>query len=62
MLFDSPEARSLLANPHRRTPCVLLIDTSASMAGETIRRLNAGFRAFHNDILRNPMAAASSSA
>jgi uncharacterized protein YegL len=59
MLFDNPEARSLLANRHRRTPCVLLLDTSASMSGEKIRRLNAGFRAFRDDILRNPMAAQS---
>ena len=57
MLFSNPEARSLLANRHRRTPCVLLVDTSGSMEGEKIRRLNAGFRAFRDDILRNPMAA-----
>lgn len=59
MPFSSPEARSLLANRHRRTPCVLLVDTSGSMEGEKIRRLNAGFRAFRDDILRNPMAAQS---
>ncbi len=59
MLFANPEAQSLLANRHRRTPCVLLVDTSGSMAGEKIRRLNAGFRAFRDDILRNPMAAQS---
>lgn len=59
MLFSNPEARSLLANRHRRTPCVLLLDTSASMEGEKMRRLNAGFRAFRDDILRNPMAAQS---
>ncbi len=59
MLFDNPEARSLLANRHRRTPCVLLLDTSTSMAGEKIRRLNAGFRAFRDDILRNPVASQS---
>ncbi|MEA5474286.1 VWA domain-containing protein [Synechococcus sp. CCY9201] len=59
MLFSSPEARSLLANRHRRTPCVLLLDTSWSMEGEKISRLNAGFRAFRDDILRNPMAAQS---
>jgi uncharacterized protein YegL len=59
MLFAAPEARSLLANRHRRTPCVLLLDTSYSMEGEKIRRLNAGFKAFRNDILRNTMAAQS---
>jgi uncharacterized protein YegL len=57
--FANPEARSLLANRHRRTPCVLLVDTSGSMDGEKIRRLNAGFRTFREDILRNPMAAQS---
>ncbi len=59
MLFANPEARSLLANRHRRTPCVLLLDTSGSMDGEKIRRLNSGFRAFREDILRNQMAAQS---
>lgn len=59
MLFSSPEAQSLLANRHRRTPCVLLLDTSWSMEGEKIRRLNAGLRAFRDDILANPMAAQS---
>lgn len=59
MLFSSPEARSLLANRQRRTPCVLLLDTSWSMEGEKIRRLNAGLRSFREDILRNPMAAQS---
>lgn len=59
MPFANPEARSLLANRHRRTPCVLLVDTSGSMDGEKISRLNAGFRTFREDILRNPMAAQS---
>ena len=59
MLFANPEARSLLANRHRRTPCVLLLDTSGSMEGPKIRRLNAGFRAFRSDIQRNAMAAQS---
>lgn len=59
MVFSTPEARSLLANRHRRTPCVLLLDTSTSMEGDKIRRLNAGFRAFQQDILANPMAAQS---
>jgi hypothetical protein len=27
MVFANPEARSLLANRHRRSPCVLLLDT-----------------------------------
>jgi hypothetical protein len=57
MLFDNPEARSLLANRQRRTPCVLLLDRSYSMAGEKMRRLNAGFDVFRQDILRNPLAA-----
>lgn len=59
MLFANPEAQSLLANRHRRTPCVLMVDTSGSMEGEKIRRLNAGFRSFCDDIMRNPMAAQS---
>lgn len=58
-MFALPEARSLLANHHRRTPCVLLLDTSYSMEGEKIKRLNQGFRAFCQDILANPMASQS---
>jgi uncharacterized protein YegL len=56
VLFANAEASSLLANRHRRTPCVLLLDTSYSMQGDKIERLNDGFRAFRNDILSNPMA------
>jgi len=59
MVFALPEARSLLVNRHRRTPCVLLLDTSYSMEGEKIKRLNQGFRAFRRDILANPMASQS---
>lgn len=59
MLFDNPEARALLANRQRRTPCVLLLDRSYSMEGEKIRRLNAGFEIFRQDILHNPVAAQS---
>ena len=59
MLFDNPEARSLLANRQRRTPCVLLLDRSYSMEGEKIRRLNAGFEVFRQDIQRNPVASQS---
>lgn len=58
-LFSSSEARSLLANRQRRTPCVLLLDWSYSMEGEKIRHLNAGFDVFRQDILRNPVAAQS---
>lgn len=59
MVFALPEARSLLVNRHRRTPCVLLLDTSYSMKGEKMRRLNQGFAAFRRDILANPMASQS---
>jgi uncharacterized protein YegL len=59
VLFDNPEARSLLANRQRRTPCVLLLDRSYSMQGEKIHRLNAGLDVFRQDILRNPVAAQS---
>ncbi len=51
MLFSSTEARSLLANRHRRTPCVLLLDTSWSMQGDKIRRLNVGLRAIREGVL-----------
>lgn len=44
-------------NTNQRTPCVLLIDTSASMAGEPIRQLNQGLKAFEEELKSDPVAA-----
>ena len=52
------EEQALFAdNPDPRCPVVLLLDTSASMTGEPIRALNAGIRAFRDELLADPLAA-----
>ncbi len=43
-------------NPDPRCACVLLLDTSASMAGEPIDSLNQGLRAFQQDLQEDPLA------
>jgi uncharacterized protein YegL len=43
-------------NREPRCPCVLVLDTSGSMQGEKIDALNAGLRAFRDDLLRDPVA------
>jgi uncharacterized protein with von Willebrand factor type A (vWA) domain len=41
--FDASE---FVDNPEPRCPCLLLLDTSASMAGRRINELNAGLETF----------------
>ena len=43
-------------NPEPRCPCVLLLDTSGSMSGDPINALNAGLRAFRDDLARDSLA------
>ena len=43
-------------NPEPRAPCVLLLDTSGSMAGPRIEALNAGLWTFKEDLLGNALA------
>ncbi len=43
-------------NPDPRAPCLLLLDTSASMSGEPIRALNEGLRTFHADLMNDELA------
>lgn len=44
-------------NPEPRCPCLLLLDTSASMSGEPIRELNAGLVSFRDELMADSMAA-----
>lgn len=46
----------LAENPDPRAPCLLLLDTSASMGGEPIRALNEGLQAFRDDLLTDELA------
>lgn len=43
-------------NPENRCPVVLLLDTSASMAGEPIQELNRGIAVFKDDLLKDTQA------
>jgi uncharacterized protein YegL len=44
-------------NPEPRCPCLLLLDTSGSMAGQPIRELNAGLVAFKDELVADSLAA-----
>ena len=43
-------------NPEPRCPCLLLLDTSGSMAGQAIAELNAGLRAFYEELQSDSLA------
>jgi len=44
-------------NPEPRCPCLLLLDTSASMRGNPISELNAGLITCKDELMADPMAA-----
>ncbi len=50
------DAIEFAENQEPRCPCVLLLDTSGSMAGKPIAALNEGLKAFKTDILEDPVA------
>lgn len=52
--FDGVEFAN---NPEPRCPCVLLLDTSGSMSGRKIAELNAGLKAFEEELRSDSMAA-----
>jgi hypothetical protein len=43
-------------NPEPRCACVLVLDTSRSMAGEPIASLNHGLAVFRDELKKNPLA------
>ena len=43
-------------NPEPRCPCLLLLDTSGSMAGQPIAELNAGIRDFYTELQNDSLA------
>ncbi len=43
-------------NPEPRCPCVLLLDTSASMQGTPLDALNAGVKTFRDQLVKDPLA------
>jgi uncharacterized protein YegL len=46
----------LADNPDPRAPCLLLLDTSASMSGAPIDALNDGLRTFKQDLMNDDLA------
>jgi uncharacterized protein YegL len=52
--FDGVE---FAENPEPRCPCLLLLDTSASMSGKKIAELNAGLIAFRDELNADSLAA-----
>ncbi len=44
-------------NPEPRCPCVLILDTSGSMAGSPIRALNDGIQTFKRELQKDTLAA-----
>lgn len=51
--FDAAE---FAENPEQRCPCVLLLDTSGSMAGAPIAELNAGLASFRSELEEDGVA------
>lgn len=54
--FDTTFAPEFMDNPEPRCPCLLLLDTSASMQGEAVKQLNAGLVAFKDELMADAMA------
>ena len=50
------DAIEFAENPEPRCPCVLLLDTSASMQGAPISALNQGLQTFRDDLIKDPLA------
>jgi len=44
------------ANPEPRCPCVLVLDTSASMAGTRLQELQRGLAQFRDELVGDPLA------
>ncbi len=53
--FDDADV-ALESNPDPRCPCILLLDTSSSMAGAPVAALNAGLQTFQQDIQKDDLA------
>ena len=49
-------ASEFAENPEPRCPCLLLLDTSTSMAGSAIDELNHGLMSFKRDLSADPLA------
>lgn len=50
------ESVEFAVNPHPRCACVLILDTSGSMAGDRIDALNAGLKTFRDELAADDLA------
>lgn len=50
------ETNDFAENPEPRCPCVLVLDVSGSMSGESIRELNAGLAVFQDELASDSLA------
>jgi uncharacterized protein YegL len=57
MLTRLDDAVEFAENPEPRCPCVLLLDTSGSMAGEPLEAMLDGLETFRFDLAVDPLAA-----
>ncbi len=58
-LYDEQQpfaAAEFAENPEPRCPCVLLLDTSASMKGDSIKQLNDGLHAFREELYHDSLS------
>jgi uncharacterized protein YegL len=55
-MSDELAAVEFVDNPEPRCPCVLLLDTSGSMAGAPIQQLNEGIKEFQNCLQKDELA------
>ncbi len=49
-------AAEFAENPEPRCPCVLLLDTSGSMEGESISELNRGLQMFRQELFQDSLS------
>lgn len=57
--YDEQEpfaAAEFAENPEPRCPCILLLDTSGSMQGESINELNRGLQAFREELFSDSLS------
>jgi len=50
------ESVEFAENPEPRCPCVLLLDTSASMQGKPLEALAEGVQTFRDQLISDPVA------
>ena len=57
--YDEQEpfaAAEFAENPEPRCPCILLLDTSSSMEGESIKELNRGLQMFRQELFNDSLS------